>query len=70
MIAQPCAHPECDKPMTRPGNVACLPHWKQLPRSLRVKINRHLRGCGDGTSNLSNLGVQLAKADRIWREVS
>lgn len=63
-----CWHPDCTKEMRSPRNVACLPHWRQLPRSLRTKINRHLAGCYDGTSNPGNLRVQLDKATRVWEE--
>lgn len=70
MAGHPCWHPDCDKAMSSPRNVACLPHWKQLPRGLRTKITRHLNGCYDGTSNLTNLRAQLDKATRVWKERS
>lgn len=65
----PCYHYDCEVRMTTARNVACLLHWRVLPKGLKKKINHHLQGCYDGRSNLTNLQVQLDKATRVWKEL-
>lgn len=53
-----CPAPGCGKVIAE-SSTACLPHWKALPRGLRVKI-------GQQRGHAHNLAVQLAKAQRVW----
>lgn len=57
-----CPARACVRPLHRPDDFCCRPHWHALPRSLRTKIAKIKKDAP------ANLPVQLTKAQRIWDE--
>lgn len=61
-----CAHPRCDQSVAG-HELACKPHWDQLPVLLRNRIWRNYRRNPGGKAHVAAIGQARA---HWWKQVS